>query len=181
MVAQACQVNYARERPRKILPDSQGESIGRGDWGAGAHPLENLLPSNILQAPIQIPDLLRDLAQFSLVRAVDRARLPDRQIQIQLHIAMRGAPRQPASRGSPDGSEADAVVARIGGGEGELARRAAAGVDDSVVVVKGFFDRDGDGQVWVRFVVVRLDGVLECGVVTCRNRIDSHMIVSNCV
>ena len=47
------------------------------------------------------------------------------------------------------GLEADAVLAGVGGAEGEFARVGAFGVDDAVVVVKDFVDGDGDGEVGV--------------------------------
>ena len=47
------------------------------------------------------------------------------------------------------GLEADAVLAGVGGAEGELARVGAFGVDDAVVVVEDFVDGDGDGEVGV--------------------------------
>ena len=63
--------------------------------------------------------------------------------------------------------EADAVVTRCGGGEGEFARGGALGVDDAVIVFEGFFDGDGDGEGGVGFVERGLGGVLEGGVVAC--------------
>ena len=47
------------------------------------------------------------------------------------------------------GLEADAVLAGVGGAEGEFARVGAFGVDDAVVVVEDFVDGDGDGEVGV--------------------------------
>ena len=47
------------------------------------------------------------------------------------------------------GLEADAVLAGVGGAEGEFARVGAFGVDNAVVVVEDFVDGDGDGEVGV--------------------------------
>ena len=57
---------------------------------------------------------------------------------------------QPASVRGAGGLEADAVLAGVGGAEGEFARVGAFGVDDAVVVVEDFVDGDGDGEVGVR-------------------------------
>ena len=66
------------------------------------------------------------------------------------------------------GREADAVVAGVGGGEGEFAGRGAAGIDDAVGIVEGFVDSDGDGEGRVGFVEGGLGGVLEgCVVAFC--------------
>ena len=47
------------------------------------------------------------------------------------------------------GLEADAVLAGVGGAEGEFARVGAFGVDNAVVIVEDFVDGDGDGEVGV--------------------------------
>jgi hypothetical protein len=47
-------------------------------------PLENLFPPNILEPPIQIPDLLHNILNFALIFALDRACLADGQIKRQL-------------------------------------------------------------------------------------------------
>ena len=116
--------------------------------------MKHLLPPDILQPTIQIPNLLRNLAQLPLVRALDRARLPNRQVERQLHLPAGGplslaqpTPRRGAAAG---GQEADAVLARVGGAEGEFARVGAFGVDDAVVVVEDFVYGDGDAEVGVR-------------------------------
>ena len=55
----------------------------------------------------------------------------------------------PSGRGAR-GREADAVLARVGGAEGEFARVGALGVDDAVVVVEDFVYGHGNGEVGVR-------------------------------
>lgn len=80
---------------------------------------------------------------------------------------MRGGPAQPAGGVVARGREADAVIAGVGGGEGEFAGRGAARVDHAVVVVEGFVDCHGDGEGWVGFVHGRLGGVLQGGIVAC--------------
>ena len=63
------------------------------------------------------------------------------------------------------GREADAVVARFGGAEGELAGVRAFGVHDTMIVVEDLVDGYGYGEVRVGSVCVCLGGVLDSGVV----------------
>ncbi len=69
---------------------------------------------------------------------------------------------QPASRRGAGRREADAMLAGIGGAEGEFTRVGAFGVDDAVVVVEDFVDGDGDGEVGVRIedVVLGFEGAV---------------------
>lgn len=69
---------------------------------------------------------------------------------------------QPPTLRGPGGREADAVLASVGGAEGELAGVGSFGVDDAVVVVEDFVDGDGDGEVGVRGedVILRLEGAV---------------------
>ena len=87
-------------------------------WDPNTYPLKDLLPPHILQACIQIPDLLRNLAQLALVTTLDRRGFPNREIQTQFDVPVRGAPAQPAGRVVARGREADAMIAGVGGGEG---------------------------------------------------------------
>ena len=115
--------------------------------------MKHLLPPDILQPAIQIPNLLRNLAQLALIRTLDRARLPNREVERQFYLpALPSLPlAQPTPRrGAAGGQEADGVLARVGGAEGEFARVGASGVDDAVVVVEDFVYGDGDGEVGVR-------------------------------
>lgn len=124
--------------------------------------MEYLLPPDILQPAVQILDLLRNLTQFPLVRTLNRARLPNRQIQRQFHLSVPLPLAQPASRRGASRREADAVLAGVGGAEGEFARVGAFGVDDAVVVVEDFVDGDGDGEigVCVEGAVLGLEGAV---------------------
>lgn len=63
------------------------------------------------------------------------------------------------------GRETDAVVAGVGGAEGELAGVGALGVDNAVVGVEDFVHGYRYGEVGVYVVGVGLGGVLEGGVV----------------
>ncbi len=74
---------------------------------------------------------------------------------------------QPAARVVTRGSEADTVITRVGGREGEFPGGGAAGVDDAVVVVEGLIDGDGDGEIGVGFVDGSLGGVLKGGIMAC--------------
>ena len=113
------------------------------------YPLENLLPLDILQPPIQIPHLLHNIVQFPLIRALNITRLSNRQIQRKLNraaLSTRHSTAQPAAGGGARRRETDAVVAGVSGGEGEAAFGGAALGDDAVVGVEGFVDSDGDGD-----------------------------------
>lgn len=54
------------------------------------------------------------------------------------------------------GGEADLVLARVGGGEGEAARVAAAVGHDAVVIVEGLLDGDEHGHGGIEDVRVGL-------------------------
>ena len=112
------------------------------------HPLKDLFPPDILQPPIQIPNLLTNLAHLALIRTLDRARLPNRHIQRQFHHARP----LPASKPSPArfrGREANPVVAGVGGAECKFSCVRAFGVDDGVVFVEDFVDGYEDAEVGV--------------------------------
>ena len=105
------------------------------------HPLENLLPPNIAQTSIQILDLPHKILHRPLIRALDRARLPNSHIKLHLDRAHLNttdhvAPgRVPVRR-----RKAQTVLAAVRGGEGEAALPGALLRDDAVVVVEDFFD-----------------------------------------
>lgn len=103
-----------------------------------------------MQPAIQIPDLLHDVVNLALVRALDLARLSNRQVQRELDGAMdpivAQAPRSSARRHVLR-RHAEPVLARVGGGEGEAAGIRAPLRDDPVVVVEGLFHRDQDADV----------------------------------
>ena len=71
---------------------------------------------------------------------------------------------KPSSAGI-GGREADAVVAGVGGAEGEFAGVRAFGVDDAVVVVEDFVDGYEDAEVGVGGEGIGLGVGLEGGVV----------------
>ena len=75
---------------------------------------------------------------------------------------MAAAKPSPAGVG---GREADAVVAGVGGAEGEFAGVRAFGVDDAVVVVEDFVDGYEDAEVGVGGEGIGLGMGLEGGVV----------------
>jgi len=127
--------------------------------------LKYLLPSDILQPPIQIPHLLSNLAHLPLIRTLNRACLSDGQIHRQFDLPLPLPTAQPAAGGVAGGREADAVVAGVCGAEGEFSGMGASGIHDAVVVVEDFVDSDGYGHLRVLDVVVGLGVVLESGVV----------------
>lgn len=112
------------------------------------YPLENLLPPNILQPGVQILDLLRDVVDLALVRALDLARLANDQIQRELDGAVDPAAGKPsAARGNVLRGDAEPVLTAVGGAEGKFSSVGAALCDDAVVVVEGFLDGYEDAGV----------------------------------
>ena len=105
------------------------------------YPLENLLPPNILQPAIQVPHLLHNILDLALIRTLDLARLADREVQLELDATSRLFIRHPdvVGRGAR-GREAEPVLARVCGREGEAALGGAALRDDAVVVVEDLLD-----------------------------------------
>lgn len=99
--------------------------------------MKHLLPPNILQPPIQILDLLHDILDLALIRALQRAGLANGQVQGQLDPVARRQRGEPAPAGRR-GREAQLVVARVGGREGEAPGRGALLGDHAVVVVEDF-------------------------------------------
>lgn len=101
--------------------------------------MKHLLPPDILQPAAQILDALDDVVNLALVGALDGAGLADGQVEGQLDAAggVHGGEPVGAARGGR-GHEADLVVARVGGREGEAARGGALLGDDAVVVVEDF-------------------------------------------
>ncbi len=98
--------------------------------------MENLLPPDILQSTIQILDPLHNILNLALVRTLNLACLSNSQIKRKSDTAQRSERRKPAARVRRGGREADLVVSRIGGAEGEAASMGALLVDDAVVVVE---------------------------------------------
>ena len=107
---------------------------------------------------------MTNLAHLPLIRTLNRARLPNRHIQRQFHLARPLAAAEPSPAGV-GGREADAVVAGVGGAEGEFAGVGTFGVDDAVVVVEDFVDGYEDAEVGVGGEGVGLGMGLEGGVV----------------
>lgn len=139
---------------------------------AGAYPLEDLLPSDILQSGIEVLDLLHDILDLALVRTLDGAGLADREVEVQLDASDRMASAQPtACRRSGRGGEADFVVTRVRGAEREATSAGTPLRNDAVVVVECLVDGYGDADVGVgregvggsvvllRFVVTYCKGI----------------------
>ena len=105
------------------------------------YPLENLLPPNILQPAIQVPHLLHNIFDLALIRTLDLARLADREVQLELDAARRLSVRHPDAVGrGARRREAEPVLARVRGREGEAALGGAALRDDAMVVVEDLLD-----------------------------------------
>lgn len=102
------------------------------------YPLENLLSLDILQSTVQIPDFLHNICNLALVLALNRAGLSNCQIQSQLDTANGLAAKPAAVTCCVRWREADHVVARIGGREGEAAGRLPLAVYYTLVAVEDF-------------------------------------------
>lgn len=101
--------------------------------------LENLFPANVVQSRIEILDTGGNVLELVLVVALNLAGLANDHVEAQLDAAVvvcHGEPARAATAGR--GHEADLVIARLGGGEGEAAGGSASLGDDTVVVVEDF-------------------------------------------
>lgn len=105
------------------------------------YPLIHLLPTNIMQPTIQIPNTLHNILHLVLILRLDLARLTNGNIQSHLDRAL-GTGQPAASGGVRFSREAETVLAGVGGGEGEAAGVVLALGDDAVVVVEGLVDGD---------------------------------------
>jgi hypothetical protein len=114
-----------------------------------AYPLEDLLAPNVLQPRVQVLNLLDQRLDMCLICALDPASLADSHVQGELNGAVDAA-AQPSSALHVLRGDANAVLAGVGGGEGEFALAGAALGDDAVVVVESLLYRDEDAGVWVR-------------------------------
>lgn len=125
-----------------------------------------MLALDILQSRVQVAHLLGNILHFTLVGALDRASLSHGQVKLKLDGADGMAARQPAAMlHGVDRREANAVLAAIGGGEGEATLGGGAVRDDAVVVVEGLLDCDVDAEAIVGLVSLRVLAVLLCGIV----------------
>lgn len=110
--------------------------------------MENLFSPDVLQPRIQILDLLHNIINLALVRALNLARLANNHIQLKLDSSMHStSPKPTSARGYILRCEAEPVLARVGGRECEAALARSTLGYDSVVVVKGLFDGDKDADV----------------------------------
>lgn len=117
------------------------------------HPLEDLLSPDILQPGIQVLDLADNILNLVLVGTLNGAGLANGHVELELDVAGGLSASQPAlARGNVGRGEADAVVARVGGAEGEAALGSSALADDAVVVVESLVDADVDAHVGVGLV-----------------------------
>ena len=123
-----------------------------GKVGRETYPLKHLLPPDILQPPIQLPDLADHIIDLPFILTLDLTRLPNGHVDLQLdpsqHIPLPAAePAVDVDRGGPAGRETQSMQTGVGGAEGELGGD-GGGVgrlgNDSVVVVEGFFHGEVD-------------------------------------
>lgn len=116
------------------------------------YPLEDLLPSDIGNAPVQLPDLIDNTVNLGLVLALDLAGLANGHVDGQLDAAQGSAARagEPASHADGRGTrrrETQPVQAAVGGAEGEFrrgVRRRRRLRHHPVVIVKGLINRELD-------------------------------------
>ena len=103
------------------------------------HPLEDLLPPDILQTATEVLDALDNVGYLVLVLALNLAGFSDRQVEVQPDaVGVIGEPSAVALVRRP---EADAVLAGVRCRESEPALVGALLVHDPVVVVKRLVDR----------------------------------------
>jgi hypothetical protein len=101
--------------------------------------LENLLALDVLQAGVQVADLLDHVLDLVLVRALDFGGVADCHIELEFDPAgLRAVEEEARGCGHVSGREAETVVAGVGGCEDEFAAGGGALGDDAVVVVEGF-------------------------------------------
>lgn len=125
--------------------------------------LENLLATDISQAVVEVADARGNLAERVLVVALNLARVADNHVELELDAAVGHGRRQPrgaARRGA--GHEANLVVACLGGGEVEFARRGAGLGDDTVVVVEDFLLVLQVSMVSQAFVTIGVTSPFRC-------------------
>jgi len=108
-------------------------------------PLKDLLSPDVLQARVDVPHFGHHLAHLPFIAALDGRGLADGHVELEFDAAHAAAgEEEPGGRGDVGRGEAEAVVARVRGREGEFACAGAALRDDAVVVVEGFVDGDVD-------------------------------------
>lgn len=107
--------------------------------------LESLLSPHILQPRIEIPHLLHHIIHLFLVRALDRTRLANDHVELELDAADLTATKEKAGSG-PDirRRETEPVLAGICSRECEFTIAAAVLADNAVVVVEGLVDGNVD-------------------------------------
>lgn len=104
--------------------------------------LEHLLAPNILQPAVQVLDPLHQICHLPLILALDLARLANCHIQGNSNSAGRRTGEPPTGSSVRLWCKADLVVSWVGSGEGESAGVGVALVDDAVIIVEDFVDRD---------------------------------------
>ena len=86
------------------------------------HPLEDLLPPDVLQAGVEILDARMDVLELSLIGALDLARLADGEVKRKADTAVGLLAAQPALAAAVGRRrEAHAVLTCLGCAEGEAA------------------------------------------------------------
>jgi len=107
--------------------------------------LEDLLALDVLQARVQVADLLDHVLDLVLVRALDLGGVADGHVEFEFDAAdLRAVEEEARGCGHVGGREAEAVVAGVGGREDKFAAGGGALGHDAVVIVEGFVDGDED-------------------------------------
>lgn len=132
-----------------------------------AYSLEDLLPSNVLQASIQVLDLGNNILNLSLIGALNIACLANSHVERDFDTANLMATKEPPNTGGSAacGRKTNLVCAGISGGKSEAALVVAFLRYYAVVVVEDFVDGDGEANAAVgikgaRMVVILCDFIV---------------------
>ena len=122
--------------------------------------MEDLFAADILEAGVQVADALGDIHELGLVGGLDLGRT-DGQVEGELDAAVGLVSRQPARTSAAAARrEADLVLARLGGREGEFARGGSPLRDYLMIVVEDFLYRELVGFSVITHWMIRLIFVL---------------------
>lgn len=101
--------------------------------------LEHLFSPDVVKTCVEILDAASNVFELVLVGTLELAGLADGEVEVQADAAVGVVDAEPSvAAGGGAGGEAELVLARVGGGEGEAAGFGTALGDDAVVVVEDF-------------------------------------------
>lgn len=126
------------------------EASERSGRAAATYPLKDLLAPDILQPRVQVLDLLDQRLYVCLVCALNPACLSDSHVERELDRTVN-AMAHPSSTRDVLRGDANAVLSRIGGAEGEFALARTTLGNDTVVVVECLLNGYEDAGVRTRY------------------------------